>query len=90
MKKVFGIIVRCGECHSDLLVPLQNLRLHLVQAELQDQSQLNLEMSVTDGGEGAESEEEIAQTATTQAVVSPQGAIPSLSQFALSDRYLIH
>lgn len=77
MRKLDGIIANCPFCRHDLLVPLNSFaRLHFVEKNPQQ-----MEMSVTDGSEGAESEEEISQAQAEASLFPPQGSIPWLDSF---------
>lgn len=63
MKKADALIVNCPKCLCEVVVPLQQVRMRYVPVEPEVQIELSLEgMAVTDGSEGAESEEEISQT----------------------------
>lgn len=71
MRKLDGIIATCPYCTHDMLVPLQHARLHFVQRDPQQ-----LEMRVSDGSEGAESEEEmLEETATKGEILSASGPL---------------
>lgn len=87
MRRLFGIIFCCYNCSHNNLVPLANVRLHVVDPE---QEELFPEMSAKDSGEGAESEAEMSQEeAATSPIQPPQGALP-LTPYSIYHQELIH
>jgi len=85
VRKVFGIITNCPVCHNDMLVPLNNARLHLVSAQLEDPFQLQLEAS-PEVGEGAESEAEMSQAEAKEGQIQQAQRPFSVTQYD----HLIH
>lgn len=49
MRRLFGIIVHCPNCHSDMVAPLNGVKLHLDQPDPDQLSLVSAEMDVTDG-----------------------------------------